>query len=166
MPDVAMIERAVPASALRAVETADFGNGVVLSVSPFEDDHTSLEQIVSELRFKINRALTLTSALDFLARGETTVLICERDLAGGSWKDLLSAVSASPYQPPVVVASHLADELLWIEALTAGAYDVVAKPYYPTEVIRIVSLASRRCHDTNRCGNSPLAERRTGRFAA
>ena len=32
-------------------------------------------------------------------------------------------------------------ERLWAEALNLGAYDVLAKPYDPTEVVRSVSLA-------------------------
>jgi DNA-binding NtrC family response regulator len=39
------------------------------------------------------------------------------------------------------VTSRAADERLWAEALNLGAYDVLAKPFDPTEVCRIVSLA-------------------------
>jgi DNA-binding response OmpR family regulator len=45
------------------------------------------------------------------------------------------------------VSSRLADDYPWAEALNLGAYDVLAKPFEATEVIRIVSLAWRHWQD-------------------
>jgi DNA-binding NtrC family response regulator len=49
----------------------------------------------------------------------------------------------------------LADEHLWAEALNLGAYDVLAKPFDPTEVVRTLSQAwlhraSRHARKRNR----------------
>ena len=48
--------------------------------------------------------------------------------------------------PAVIVTSRLADNRLWAEALSLGAYDVLAKPFNPDEVLRTVSLAWRDWH--------------------
>ena len=39
------------------------------------------------------------------------------------------------------MTSRAADERLWAEALNLGAYDVLAKPFDRTEVMRVVSMA-------------------------
>ena len=41
----------------------------------------------------------------------------------------------------LIVASRLADEGLWAEAMNLGAYDVLAKPFERKELVRSVSLA-------------------------
>jgi DNA-binding response OmpR family regulator len=39
------------------------------------------------------------------------------------------------------VTSRHADDRLWAEALNLGAWDVLAKPFDPGEVVRVVNLA-------------------------
>jgi DNA-binding NtrC family response regulator len=134
-------------SALSGIQTSASAVRTVLSISPIEDDHNSLQQIFSEFRWTVQRALTLPSAMAFLAENPAPVVICERDLAPGTWKDLLDGAIVLPQPPCVIVTSRLADEHLWAEALHVGAYDVLAKPFQTEEVIRIVGLASRSWRD-------------------
>jgi DNA-binding response OmpR family regulator len=74
-------------------------------------------------------------------------VICERDLAPGTWRDILDGAIVLPQPPCIIVTSRLADEYLWAEALNVGAYDVLAKPFETEEVVRIVSSAARSWHD-------------------
>jgi FixJ family two-component response regulator len=48
------------------------------------------------------------------------------------------------------VTSRLADEYLWAEALNLGAYDVLAKPFDTSEVMRVVASAWRHWTDAQR----------------
>jgi DNA-binding response OmpR family regulator len=139
-------------TALSGIETSASFVGTVLSISPIEDDHDSLEQIFGEFRWTLHRAITLPSATAFLASNQASVVICERDLGPGTWKDILAGAFTLPQPPCVIVTSRLEDEYLWAEALNVGAYDVLVKPFEATEVIRIVSLASRSWHDHNASG--------------
>lgn len=145
--------------ALSGIETSASTVGTVLSISPIEDDHNSLERIFNAFRWTLHRALTLQSAMAFLAQNHAPVVICERDLAPGTWKDLLDEAFALPQSPCVIVTSRLADEYLWAEALNVGAYDVLAQPFEREEVIRIVSLASRSWHDRHRRSRVPKTPR-------
>ena len=61
------------------------------------------------------------------------MVICERDLQQGSWKDLLEHTQRVANPPFMIVASLHADDYLWAEALNLGAYDVLAKPFDRTE---------------------------------
>jgi DNA-binding response OmpR family regulator len=54
---------------------------------------------------------------------------------------MLEHISCLPDPPFLIVTSRLADEQLWAEALNVGAYDVLAKPFDATEVMRTVSSA-------------------------
>jgi CheY-like chemotaxis protein len=119
----------------------------VLSVSPIEADHVLLEQIFGALRWTVHRSVTVRFASTLLGQRRASVVICERDLAPGSWRDILAAATVLPQPPCVIVASRLADDRLWVEALNAGAYDVLSKPFKAEEVIRAAIWATRRWRD-------------------
>jgi len=113
----------------------------VLSVSPIEEDQACLQNIFSHSNWILHNALTLASALEVLRDREISVVLCECDLRPGTWKDLLQQIAPLPDSPVILVASSLADERLWAEALNWGVYDVLAKPFDRQEVLKGVSLA-------------------------
>jgi DNA-binding response OmpR family regulator len=128
-------------------------NGIVpvLSISPMEEDFFFLQNILNRLQgtldpsraFTANSCTTLDSGLAALRQRPFEVVICERDLTSGSWKDVLEQVTILPDPPSLIVTSRLADERLWAEALNLGAYDVLAKPFDRAEAMRVVSAAWR-----------------------
>ena len=131
------------------VETGAITTIPVLSVSPIKEDHLFLECIFrnhccwtpGNSNWKLYRRLTLESALTALQENQIPIVICERDLRPGSWKDMLERTKLLPTPPLLIVTSQLADEYLWAEALNLGAYDVAAKPFDSQEVRRIISFA-------------------------
>lgn len=135
----------------------------VLSVSPLEEDHLSLEAILKHSRWALYVADRVASALAILQEHCIGAVLCERDLQPDTWTDLLQRITSLPDAPPLIVTSPHADERLWSEALNLGAYDVLAKPFDRTELFRSVSLAwlhwrHRRQPSTNR----PIAMRAAG----
>ena len=86
---------------------------------------------------------TLASGLAALGKRQFEVVVCERDLPPGSWKDVLEQVTILPDPPSLIVTSGLADAHLWAEALNLGAYDVLAKPFNRTEAMRVLGAAWR-----------------------
>jgi DNA-binding response OmpR family regulator len=72
------------------------------------------------------------------------VVICDDDPGHGQWRRLLAQTSALSRPPLLIVASRLADERLWAEALNLGAHDVLAKPFECAEALRVVSHAVLR----------------------
>lgn len=113
----------------------------VVSVSPIEEDNSSLEAIIGPSRWTLLKADKLPTALDLLQRHDVSVVLCERDLMPGTWIDILKHIQPTPHPPYLIVTSKFADERLWLEALNLGAWDVLAKPYDRSEVIRTVKLA-------------------------
>ncbi len=113
----------------------------VLAISPNEEDHLFLANIFSHTNWQLRAARTWRDALGMLARQRVPVLVCERQLLDATWKEVLAGLSPLAERPVLIVASRLADESFWAEALNLGAYDVLMKPFDPTEVFRVVSLA-------------------------
>ena len=136
------------------VQAIDSGAGTaaVLSVSPNPEDHLALERIFTDhaadscapWTWQMSHAATLPAAWNTLEQSRQSILVCERNLPGGGWTGLLEHSARLPDPPLMIVTSRHADEYLWAEALNLGAYDVLAKPFYPLEVIRVLSLAYLR----------------------
>ncbi|HEX2917363.1 MAG TPA: response regulator, partial [Edaphobacter sp.] len=118
--------------------------GSVLTISSFEDDHVTLKQMLHGLTRMVPQARTYQQALERVRAEDISVLICERNLPDGSWKDVLSAVAVKSSPPAVIVACRLADEHLWAEVLNLGGYDVLAKPFDAKEVLWTVNHACCR----------------------
>jgi len=121
----------------------------VLSVGFSKEDNVGLFDIFArsqwslspDSEWRLDTSRTLDSALRVLRDRQVPIVLCERDLEGNSWKDLLEQLTLLPEPPCVIVASRLADERLWAEALNLGAYDVLAKPLDSREVLRVLSSA-------------------------
>ncbi len=76
------------------------------------------------------------------------VIVTERTFPGGlGWRDLLEEAAAMREVPPVIVTTRVVDDALWMEALSAGAFDILTKPLDPEEVRRVISLSWRGARD-------------------
>jgi DNA-binding response OmpR family regulator len=121
----------------------------VVSISPSEEDHVSLRRIVSQaegsgysaLRCEIHPRFGLESALPALRKGRIPILLCERALLSGTWKQVLAETINLPDPPLLIVTSRAADERLWSEVLNLGAWDLLAKPFHAEEVLRVLNTA-------------------------
>ena len=122
---------------------------VILSISPVEADHDSLEQalrnsdwpLCPDSRWTLQRSRTLDAGLTRLPKNRTPIVVCDCDSLTGSWKDVLALLAIVANPPFLILTSRHADEHLWAEALNLGVYDVLAKPLDGKEVGRIFGLA-------------------------
>jgi DNA-binding NtrC family response regulator len=89
------------------------------------------------VEIQANVAETLTA----VCRDDIPVVLCDHDRMPEGWKQLLAIFEWFSAPPCLILASRLADDRLWAEALNLGAYDVLARPFIPADVIRSVSLA-------------------------
>lgn len=143
----------------------------VLSVSPEPDDHVALQGILEKpatqhaiAAWRVSRTASIATALQVLARDAYPVVVCERDLPDGDWRELVAQSHGLADRPYVIVTSRHADDRLWAEALNLGAYDVLAKPFDSAEVSRVLTSACLRWeHETN---GSPPRERTRAAFGS
>jgi DNA-binding NtrC family response regulator len=61
--------------------------------------------------------------------------------ADGGWRDLIAETTAMGLALPVIVVSAKADERLWVDALSAGAYDALEIPFHRGETRRVLLTA-------------------------
>lgn len=116
----------------------------ILLVSSYSEDLTALRRILQHDRWDIVRASGCKDAASHLRNHGAAVVVCDRDLPDGDWKDLLLATFDLPHAPMLLVSSRTADETLWAEVLNLGGYDVLLKPFDRAEVIRVINMAWRR----------------------
>ncbi len=121
----------------------------VLSVGLGHEDSSGLAAIFTrsewpscpDSEWKLQTSTSLPSAVSLLGHDGLHIVVCEKNVGKDSWRDLLDQMSQLPDPPSLIVTSRLADEYLWAEALNLGAYDVLAAPFEPAEVVRVLSSA-------------------------
>ena len=113
----------------------------ILAVGFDTQDRATLRRVAAKLGCTLSAAATISNVRLLLAERLAPVVVCERDLPDGSWKDLLD------FGKNVIVVSRIADESFWAEVLNRGGYDVLASPLEEREVIHALGSACcpRRC---------------------
>ncbi len=128
----------------RVEELGREGQVTAIVVSPHEGDRAALREIFLDARWTLHEVECFRDALLAVRRRPVQLVVCERELRDGSWRDLLDVLKLLPGTPPLIVTCRLADEYLWAEVLNEGGFDVLAQPFDREEVVRVMSAASRR----------------------
>jgi DNA-binding response OmpR family regulator len=115
----------------------------ILSISAFAKDHEALRRILSDPEWQITCADSCHQAIGRLCRNRPAVIICERHLPDGTWRDLLSHIADLIDPPALVVTSEGPDDHLLSEVLSLGGYHVLSKPFVADEVKRVLATARR-----------------------
>ena len=107
-----------------------------------QDSRTALQESLDELGhrthlFSCPRALEIPE-FDFAG---VDLVICDLDELPQLWKCLLDQIRAQGLDTQLVLSSRKAAEQEWLEALQLGAFDLLAKPYSKSEVLRVTSNA-------------------------
>ena len=117
-------------------------NITLLAISLKQEDRQSLECILDRDQWTVQGARSLREATTLLQR-HPNLILCEKDLPDGSWKDVFREAGVLDNPPPIVVVSRNADEQLWTEVLDFGGYDVLLEPFERSEVRRVMDMALR-----------------------
>ena len=143
-------------------------NITVLSYDPNGTDQAALESIFHAaewpqspgLRWKLKVVANRRSAWAAIRSARIPLVVCGCDTQPEMWKEMLDKFARLANPPLLIVTSRLADDRLWVEALNLGAYDVLAKPYDTSEVVRTFSCAWLRWHGHRAvaAASAPLAQ--------
>jgi DNA-binding NtrC family response regulator len=112
---------------------------------------SELEAILGSRRPRIIQAETCVDGWKRLHESTFDVLIVHETAEGGGWRDLVAEVADMRLALPVVLASAKPDERLWVDALSAGAYDVLEVPFHPAETSRVLLTAARQRNHAASC---------------
>ena len=113
----------------------------VLFVSPHAEDADRLSQILGPLPMRVEHVANLEHARNKLRAEPYSVILTDADLPDGAWPDVLDLAHEVTPAPAVIVTTAFADARLWIDAMSRGVFDLLAQPFYPTEVRRILANA-------------------------
>jgi len=112
-----------------------------LLVSAVEEDHEFLGRVFCQQGWTLYKTRALEPALVLLNHCPVTVVITERELPLGNWKDVLAATRQLPHAPMLIVTDRLADEHLWAEVLNLGGHDVLGQPFQVDELCWVLGSA-------------------------
>ena len=112
-----------------------------LAISPFEEDLSFFQHMFDDAGWKLLTAHTRRQAVADLSHGPIAVVICERHLIDGNWKDVLSRLASILNPPRLIVVSHRSDEGLGTEVLNMGGFDLLRAPLHEMEVVHAVGSA-------------------------
>jgi DNA-binding response OmpR family regulator len=117
------------------------GTLAILLIEPLDSLRRALRKILTSPQWEICEAATYCDAVEILNSLRVSVAICDTDIADGNWQVLLADLQNRADPPTLVVTSRLADERLWAEVLSRGAYDVLVQPFERGEVLRVARMA-------------------------
>jgi len=128
---------------------ADQAAGTALAAEPVKlvaitdktEDTAALRQIAGDFRWKVSIVSSSQAAIAVLSEQPTPLVICDRDLSGEDWRDVLAKIAALPQAVCVLLASRVVDDYLWRQVIRHHGYDVVSKPFQPEELRRAVTFA-------------------------
>jgi len=116
------------------------GTVSVLALLPSRADQQCLRNIFSHSNWKLQIASGLPEAQPFLRDDTVGVVITDCHLSAGEyWTDVLQTAEQRAVPPLLIVADRSPNAVA--EVLNMGGYDVLAKPFNLTEVVRIVGAA-------------------------
>jgi response regulator RpfG family c-di-GMP phosphodiesterase len=116
-----------------------------LLVGEFSSDKPSLRTLFSHLGWRLLESKSRPEALTCIKDVPVHVVLAESDHPGWNWKRILEDLRSCEEPPELVIASRVADDHMWSEALNWGAYDVLLRePLNCSEVERVIAAAKRQ----------------------
>jgi DNA-binding response OmpR family regulator len=126
---------------LPSIAVIDSQAVIGLAISPFEEDLSFFQRMFDDAGWKLLTARTRRQAATDLSHGPIAVVVCERHLIDGNWKDVLSRLASILNPPRLIVVSHRSDDGLWTEVLNMGGFDLLSAPLQEVEVVHAVGAA-------------------------
>jgi DNA-binding NtrC family response regulator len=115
----------------------------VLVASSDVEERRNLVRLFEGLSLNVIICNALSQANEVLSRQSVDLVFCDDSLSDGSYRDLLSVKKPRGKAPRVVVTSHSWEWEEYLEAMRLGAFDVVRRPWHPTDVEMVVLSAMR-----------------------
>jgi DNA-binding NtrC family response regulator len=113
----------------------------ILVITASQPDRQAFERIATKAEWQVRFADTCEQGLECLGDSHFGVILCDRDVPGGDWREHFSVLHAAAPGSCMILVSRVNDDYLWEEVIRSGGYDVLSKPLQETQVVRAVSLA-------------------------
>jgi DNA-binding NtrC family response regulator len=115
----------------------------ILIVSSELENRRALNEILRKEGHETICASRLSECQEALQTQNVFLIFCDRRLSDGNYRDVLSATRTARQPARVIVTSRLADWDEYLDALHNGAFDLIASPCQPTDVLWAIVQARR-----------------------
>ncbi|MDB6067381.1 MAG: two component, sigma54 specific, transcriptional regulator, Fis family [Pedosphaera sp.] len=116
----------------------------VLVVDDEKNMRLSLRTVLADEGYSVRMAESAEEALTVLAQEEFFMVITDARLGAMSGYELLAKVHARWPDLPLLMITAYATPKLAVEAIKAGAFDYLAKPFAPEELLHALSRCAER----------------------
>jgi len=115
----------------------------IVVASPDMESRRSLATILARLGLDPICTSTVSECRVMLAKENVGLVFCDRDLADGNYRDIVTASRSTKRQPSVVLTGQHGNSDEYHEAIGFGFFGVTATPYHPTDIEWMVIQARR-----------------------
>jgi DNA-binding NtrC family response regulator len=113
----------------------------VLAITAAPWDEMFYKELRAAGEWDLVTARSVREALPLLIAQQFPIVLCDRNLPGPGWRDVLAKIVGSSPRSCFLLTSRVCDEYLWREVVTHGGYDVVVKPLEEDVVVRALRRA-------------------------
>jgi DNA-binding NtrC family response regulator len=119
----------------------------ILIVSSELENRRALKEILCKEGYETTCASNVSECQQALQTQNVSLIFCDRRLSDGNYRDVVASTRASRQHARVVITSRLADWDEYLDALHHGAFDLIASPCQPTDVLWAIVQARREDHE-------------------
>lgn len=119
----------------------------ILIVSSELENRRALNEILHKEGHETICASRLSECQQALQTQSVSLIFCDRRLSDGNYRDVVAATRVARQHAKVVVTSRLADWDEYLDALHHGAFDLIASPCQPTDVLWAIVQSRREEHE-------------------
>ncbi len=116
----------------------------VLVVDDEKNMRLSLKTVLSDEGYAVNAVESAEEALSALSQEEFFMVITDARLGGMSGYELISKAHTRWPELPILMITAYATPKLAVEAIKAGAFDYLAKPFAPEELLHAIGRCAER----------------------
>jgi DNA-binding NtrC family response regulator len=134
----------------------------VLLASERGDDYLTLQALLHNTKWSVARALSWGEASSFCGRVVNPVVLVDRHFQGSDWRSTFSSLLNPTANCCLILLSDVSDPYLWNELVQHGGFDVLARPFDRSQVLRTLAFAQKHCegdwpplHSPQENGDSP-----------
>jgi FixJ family two-component response regulator len=109
----------------------------VQAILTSQTDRAQLQSLFENAGWRIS----FSNSIEDTATQPAPVVIYDRDLPGGDWRQAIQQLAGSQPSRKVILASFVADDYLWEEVIHFGGYDILPKPFRESEVRHVIQFA-------------------------
>ena len=113
----------------------------IVALVSSDEDRTLMAAICHRHQWNVHFATTCGEAAETARRLKAPVILCDRDLPGLQWRDVVQVLATSSHGACVILLSKVLDDYLRDEVGIQGGFDVLSKPLREDDVIRAIKLA-------------------------